>query len=101
MEVWQIIAICVAVVAIAAAVGWLMYVRNRSRRLRDRFGPEYDRRVTELEGNRRRAESELTHREARVRSLKSRPLGVSDRARFVEQWRFCQARFVDSPAEAV
>ena len=34
--------------------------------LRDRFGPEYDRAVTEF-GDRGRAESELAYREQRVR----------------------------------
>ena len=100
MQTWQIVAICVAAIAVLAAVGWVMYDRSRSRRIRDHFGPEYDRRVTEL-GNRRRAESELAHREARVLELKSRPLSISDRTRFSDEWRMCQARFVDDPAGAV
>src|ERR1041384_6467468 len=98
MQVWQIIAICVAVVIVAAAVGWYIYQRNRSRHLRDRFGPEYDRRVIEL-GDRRRAESELARTEHRVRNV--RPLQSSDRLRFLDQWRLVQARFVDDPAGAV
>jgi hypothetical protein len=101
MELSQIVAICVAAIVIIAAIGWLVYSRQRSRRLQEHFGPEYERRVTELEGNRRRAESELTQREARVRNLKHHPLSASDRARFVEQWQICQARFVNDPAAAV
>jgi len=101
MELWQTVAIVVAAVVILAAIGWLIYTRKRSERLRAHFGPEYDRRVEELDGNRFRAESDLTQREARVQKLKLRPLSGTDRAKFIEQWRMCQARFVDDPAGAV
>jgi len=99
MQTWQIVAIAIAVIAILAAIGWLVYTRKRSERLRDHFGTEYDRRVSELEGNRRRAEAELTEREARVQELKHQPLSSSERTRFIEEWRICQARFVDDPPE--
>ena len=101
MQTWQIVAIAIAVIAILAAIGWLVYTRKRSEHLRDHFGTEYDRRVSELEGNRRRAEAELTEREARVQELKHQPLSSSERARFIQEWRICQARFVDDPAGAV
>ena len=100
MQTWQVIAIGVAIIVIAAAVAWWLYERNRTKHLRDRFGPEYDRRITEL-GSRRRAESELTQSEARAEKLKARPLNATDRTRFLEEWRLCQARFVDDPAGAV
>src|SRR4051812_20904985 len=99
MQVWQIVAICVGI-AILAVVGWWIYERNRTRYLRERFGSEYDRRVTQV-GNRRRAESELARSEARVRKLQVRPLSASDRTQFLDKWRLCQARFVDDPAGAV
>ena len=99
MQIWEIVAIAVAIIVVAA-VGWWIYERNRTRHLRERFGSEYDRRVTEL-GNRRRAESDLARSEARVQKLKVRPLSASDRAKFLDEWRLCQARFVDDPAGAV
>src|SRR5262249_47112813 len=101
MELSQIVAIVIAAVVILGAIGWLIYTRKRSERLQGHFGTEYDRRVTELHGDRRRAEAELTEREARVQKLKLRPLSSSDHAKFVEQWRMCQATFVDDPAGAV
>jgi len=100
MQVWQIVAIGVAIGIIVAAVAWFVYERTRSRRLRERFGPEYDRRVHAL-GDRRRAESELVESETKVRKLKARPLSIADRTRFFEQWRLSQARFVDDPKGAV
>jgi hypothetical protein len=98
MQVWQIMAIGV-VVAIAAVLGWWLYERNRTQRLRERFGPEYDRRVTAI--GRRQAESELVRSESRVQKLKGQPLSASDRTRFMQEWRLCQARFVDDPGGAV
>jgi len=100
MPISEMIAIGVAIVLILAAAGWFMYQRQRSRRLREHFGPEYERKVTEL-GDRRRAESELARSEARVRNAKVRSLSVSDRSRFAAEWRLCQARFVDDPSGAL
>jgi hypothetical protein len=50
---------------------------------------------------RRHAEAVLYKRAERVESLRIRPLGPDDRARFVESWRRVQARFVDGPGGAV
>jgi hypothetical protein len=99
MQTWQMVAIGVAILVVAAAV-WLVYQRNRTQRLRERFGPEYDRRIAEL-GSRGKAEAELARSEARVEKLKARPLSMSDRTRLLSEWRLCQARFVDDPAGAV
>ena len=65
MELWQIIVIGVAIVIVAAAVAWWSYQRSRTRHLRERFGPEYDRRITAL-GDRRRAEQGLVSLRDRV-----------------------------------
>ena len=100
MQVWQIIALGVAILIVAGAAAWWIYERNRTRHLRERFGPEYDRRIEAL-GDRRLAESELSTSEARVDKARVRPLSPSDRATFIEDWRLCQARFVDDPGGAV
>jgi len=100
MELWQTLAISAAIVIVVAVVAWLIYERNRTRHLRERFGPEYDRRTAAL-GDRRRAESELAKSEMRVEKVKVRPLSTSDHMRFMEEWKLCQIRFVDDPAGAV
>jgi hypothetical protein len=97
---WQVIAIVAAAVVIVAALAWVIYSRSRSQRLRQRFGPEYDRMVIET-GDRRRAEAALAQREARVRKLRIQPLSVADRHRFMGRWKQCQALFVDDPVNAV
>jgi hypothetical protein len=100
MQLWQTIATGVAIVIVLTAVGWWLYQRNRTRHLRERFGPEYDRRIADR-GNRRMAESELTESENRARKLRVQALSSSDRMKFIEEWRLCQARFVDDPSGAV
>ncbi len=97
MQTWMVVAL-VAIVALM--VGFAIYDRTRSNRLRRRFGPAYDQTVSEL-GNRRRAEARLQRRELQARELRERPMDPADRERFTTQWKQCQARFVDDPAGAV
>jgi len=94
-----IVAIVVLVVAVAA-VAWWFGQRRRTERLRDQFGPEYDRTVEQTD-DRRRAEADLEARRERVESLDIRPLAPGDAARFGDRWRIVQALFVDDPARAV
>ncbi len=70
--------------------------QGRTRRLKERFGPEYGRVVAET-GNRSRAEAMLEDRQKRVRQFHIRPLNSNERTRFQEGWRDIQARFVDDP----
>jgi hypothetical protein len=99
MQSWTIPIIILAVVIVGLA-GWFFYERTRSRRLQARFGPEYDRVVSDI-GSRRRAESELSRREMQAKKLRARHLSSSDRERFLMQWKLCQAQFVDDPRGAV
>ena len=94
----QIAVIAVVVIALIAAVV-VIVLRNRTRKLRAQFGPEYDRAVAET-GNRLKAEAELERVEKRVKSYPLRPLTAVDRERFQQSWRAIQAMFVDDPARA-
>lgn len=87
----------IVVVAIAAVAVWQA---QKSRRLKQQFGAEYDRTVGDA-GSRRQAEAELAAREKRVRAMEIRPLSNVDRARFVDDWRRVQAEFVDDPKRAI
>jgi len=90
------------VVILVAGFGTLMFLRKRrSDRLRNKFGEaEYARSMKES-ANRWQAEAELKEREERVASFHVRPIAPADRARFEEDWRKIQARFVDGPTGAV
>jgi hypothetical protein len=90
----------IVVIVLAAAVVWLLLMRQRSKHLRSKFGPEYQRTVTEL-GDRTKAERDLERREKRVQRLNLHPLAPATRDRFADAWREDQARFVDDPKGAV
>jgi len=92
----------VLVLAIAAiAVGALLfYERNKTRKLKTKFGPEYDR-LVEKEGSARRGEAILETRNKRVEKFNIRPLSLEERGRFAAEWRSVQERFVDDPRRAV
>ena len=98
----KLIAVAVAVVLVIV-VGVALYMRKRKNTtagLRDRFGPEYDRAVKQ-HGSERKAEAKLTDRETRVEMLKLRDLDVTERERYLGQWKAVQSRFVDYPKGAV
>jgi hypothetical protein len=89
----------IAVVVIAALIvgGWAI---ARRQMLRKRFGPEYDRAVAHGP-SRTQAERELRERERQHAALELRTLDEPTRARYATEWAELQARFVDSPREAV
>jgi hypothetical protein len=99
MSTTTVVAIVIGA-AIIALLAILILQRQRSDRLRQRFGPEYDRAVRET-GSTTRAESDLHRREERVKKFNIRPLTAEDRDRFIARWTQVQARFVDDPAGAV
>lgn len=94
-----LIALLVVVVIAVIAVAAFLILQNRTRKLRARFGPEYDRAVAET-GNKFKAEAELEKVEKRVSQYPLRPLNAADRDRFQQSWRAIQAKFVDDPAGA-
>lgn len=98
MSPMQIILV-ILVLAVVAAVAVLWPMRRR-RALRNRFGPEYDRAVAEQD-SRSVAERELRERERRHAELTLKPLTDASRERYAADWEEIQARFVDSPTEAV
>jgi hypothetical protein len=86
----------VVVIALVAIAAWLWNRQQQSKRLVQRFGPEYARTVHE-HGSRDKAEAELRAREKRVEKLKIAPLAPDEARRFTQDWRELQARFVDNP----
>jgi hypothetical protein len=91
----------VALVAFAIIVGAFVYLRqHRTLQLRNKFGPEYDRALKET-GDKSRAEASLEKRTKRVGRLTIRPLRPNDTARYTEEWKRVQARFVDDPPGAI
>ena len=96
-QLMLVLIICAAV--IAAAVVFAVR-RRRTEQLRSRFGPEYDRTVSEARTV-AQGEAALVERQQRVERLHIRPLSTEDARRFSQAWRDVQTRFVDDPHGAI
>ena len=99
MSAGAIVAIIVVVIVVIALIVFAA-ISARRRRLRQRFGPEYDRAV-ENSDSKRKAEAELAEREKRVKQLDIRPLDPATRQRYTGEWATIQQQFVDTPDQAV
>ena len=95
-----VIAAVFLIALVIGVVAWLVMQKQRTLKLKQRFGPEYDLTVSEF-GNRVKAEAELTSREKRVAGLEIVPLTPADAVRFTQAWSALQGRFVDNPKGAV
>jgi len=103
MDTTNTITIIIAVIVLLILGGLLGVVftrRQRTKRLQERFGPEYDRTVREV-GDQRRAEEELEARLDHVQALEIRPLSAEETDRFTREWQLTQAEFVDEPLAAL
>ena len=103
MDITTIVIIAVFASAVIVAVGvaiWLATRKQRTKELRSKFGPEYNR-MARAEGDAARAEDLLREREKRVKKLDITPLTTEQRNEFADEWERAQAEFVDDPARAV
>ena len=103
MDATNTITIVIAVVillVIGGLLGMALARRQRTKRLQERFGPEYDRTIREV-GDQRQAEEELEARLDHVKALEIRPLSAEETDRFTREWQFAQAEFVDEPLAAL
>jgi hypothetical protein len=95
-----LIPLLVVAVAVLAVILFMVFRKQRTTRLRQRFGDEYDRTVNAT-GNQRKAEDELISRAKRVEQFEIHPLSAEQRGQFTETWSEIQGRFVDQPSQAV
>lgn len=100
MSTGELVAIIVPIAVVVVLVAAALWIVSRRRRLRERFGPEYERTVDRSD-SRMAAERELREREARHRELDIRPLAPEERQRYGQAWTRVQQDFVDQPGEAV
>jgi hypothetical protein len=94
------VVILIVVIAAAAVLVFYAWRTERSKRLRSRFGPEYDHAVREY-GTCAQAERSLEQRQERVEHIRIRRLSELERDQFAEQWRLVQSTFVDDPAQSI
>jgi len=94
--VWIVIAMAALAIIVIAVLAWL---QTRRRRLRETFGPEYERAVADAP-TRKEAEAELEERRKRREELEIRPLSPETAERYGHEWEGVQVRFVDDPVGA-
>jgi hypothetical protein len=100
MSSTALLILIVLVIVVLAVVAIMAMRTNRRRQLRERFGPEYERTVSEA-GGPAKADRVLEDRVKRRQELEIRDLEPESRARYAESWRVIQTRFVDDPKGAV
>jgi hypothetical protein len=100
MNTWTWVLVAAVVLLLAGFLAFGVLRERRSRRLRENYGPEYERAVDEP-GARRSAEAELDRRERRRAALDIHPLTSQARDRHGAEWHRTQTRFVDEPVDAV
>jgi hypothetical protein len=95
-----LILVIAAIVILGGVALWAYLARQRTERLRQRFGPEYERAI-QTARTPAEAEAMLHNRASRVDRFKLHPLSPEQAEAFSDQWRRLQARFVDDPDGAV
>ena len=91
-----IVVLVIVVVALAALGLVLMQRQRKSGQLKEKFGPEYDRTVSDR-GNRRSAEQDLTERQEHRQKLQLRSLDAVERQQYDASWRQVQTRSSTTP----
>jgi uncharacterized protein YneF (UPF0154 family) len=100
MNTTTIIIVVVVVVIVGVILGLVFSRRNRATQLHEKFGPEYDRTVQSM-GGEKKAQTELNERQKHVKTLSIRPLSVSEHDRYLAEWTAVQSKFVDEPGQAI
>jgi hypothetical protein len=100
MDTPILLAVIAILIFVIAAGTWYFTRQLSTKRLKEQFGPEYDRTVGRLR-SRDVAEKELREREQRVTRFKIVPLPPDESRHYKSHWSAVQARFVDEPKEAV
>jgi hypothetical protein len=97
--VWTAVAGLALLALLILVVALFVGRRARTRRLKERFGPEYER--IAAAGGSAAADQELAERERLHDQLDIRALTVTAREEFAQRWRAVQTGFVDDPADAL
>lgn len=90
----------IIVIAVIAVAVWAFTQRAKLRKVRTRYGPEYER-LVEKERDPIRAANILEKREKRVAAYKIRTLTQDECDSVSNEWRLVQEHFVDDPYAAV
>jgi hypothetical protein len=95
-----LVIVAVILIIVGVLLGMALLRFQRSRRLKERFGPEYEHTLNRV-GDKRQAEDELEGRLARVGNLNIRSLHAEEVNRFALEWQAIQTEFVDEPLTSI
>jgi len=99
---YTIIIVVVVLVILGLVLGAVFSRRQGSKksvRYQDKFGPEYDATVKTM-GNESKAQKEMDNRQKHVDTLKIRSLSLSEREKYLAEWKAVQAKFIDQTRSA-
>ena len=96
----QLVLVAVVFLIVGVVIAMAVMRAQRTKRLKERFGPEYDRLMNEM-GDKRKAEDELDARVAHVNTLDIRQLTAEEVNRYALEWQKIQTEFVDDPLIAL
>ena len=98
-----IVIIAAVVLLVVLAIALRTSRRREATQLHERFGSEWERTVGRAESRkeRRNAEHDLAERADTRDELEIQPLGAASRQQYEAQWHDTQARFVDTPQDAL
>jgi len=96
---YLIIGVVVVLVIIGLILGAVSSRRQRSKRFHKKYGTEYDHTVKVM-GNEKKAQAEMDERQKHVETLNIRPLSLSERERYLAEWKAVQNKFIDQPGQA-
>jgi len=95
-----IITVILVLVIVGAIMGSIFARRNKTEKLHDQFGTEYDHTVQAM-GDEKKAQTELKERQKHVEALDIRPLSTVEHGRYLVDWATVQSKFVDEPGQAI
>src|SRR4029077_11309588 len=98
MDMWEWIVLALAIVAMLALVAAFIRIRQRRTHLKERFGREYRRAVSDH--GIARAETHLSDVEDGREKLALGDLPPATRDRYLDEWRQAETRFVSDPRDA-
>ena len=98
-NVYTIIIVVLVLVILGLILGLIFSRRQRSKRYQNKFGPDYDTTVKKM-GSQTKAQSEMDQRQKHVDSLDIRSLSLSEREKYLVEWKAVQAKFIDQPGPA-
>ena len=90
----------IAAVVVVVIAAFVFVRQQRTKKLRNHFGPEYDHAVREY-GSHSKAEEELLARQKRLEKLPIHSLPPAESDQFAVQWHEVQSRFVDDPSGSI